>query len=422
MTERTDKDSLTVEAAPQPQQAAPVAVPNFIVAGPTATDLALWDAMNEAEKVGKRTDDKLIRKALNERGLYLVRAIQPPAMCEKLTAVPDDLAADIRAFSGSTVADFLGPSHMALVLSQKINEWADRLAASPQAAPAQTQQAAQADTVQLVGVKADGSEHDLGAIRMPAKMKAREIVRDMLGPIDEEAGNDAAFALWCCEQLLEYIAAAPPQGAPASAPGPRSLPARLSCSGCPALKTEDWTEYLENDETDRGTYATCAVAEKNISSYWNDGHPVPGWCPAGPLSAKEAPAPAPQRKALTDEQVDWCYSRDEESYRGADSREAAIAELGERGGWIAKEVAPEELLSPLNIGSSVFEAVSEALGDEIGEHAECFAMTNEEQTDLGRKVLSWITEGPGFHCFGVKDIERIEPHNIPQPDQQEKTR
>ena len=78
-----------------------------------------------------------------------------------------------------------------------------------------------------------------------------------------------------------------------AAPGPRSLPTRLSCSGCPALKTEDWTEYLENDETDRGTYAICAVAEKNISSYWNDGHPVPGWCPANPLSAKEAPATQP---------------------------------------------------------------------------------------------------------------------------------
>lgn len=79
----------------------------------------------------------------------------------------------------------------------------------------QPQQAAPADTVQLVGVKADGSEHNLGTIRMPAKMKAREIVRDMIGPIDEEAGNEAAFALWCCELLLEYVAATPPQQAPA---------------------------------------------------------------------------------------------------------------------------------------------------------------------------------------------------------------
>lgn len=61
------------------------------------------------------------------------------------------------------------------------------------------------DTVQVVGKRADGTEEVIGAAPMPPEMKAREIVREMLGPIDEDAGNNAAMALWCCEQLLEYI-------------------------------------------------------------------------------------------------------------------------------------------------------------------------------------------------------------------------
>lgn len=136
------------------------------------------------------------------------------------------------------------------------------------------------------------------------------------GPIPEPWGDrwlkyedQAKEMIALVRKLVPSLAAspqaapAPPQEAQAGAPGPRSLPTRLSCSGCPALKTEDWTEYLENDGTDRGTYAMCAVAEKNISSYWTDAHPVPGWCPAQPLSAKEAPAPAPQPVALTNADV-----------------------------------------------------------------------------------------------------------------------
>ncbi|WAC75311.1 hypothetical protein OU995_11695 [Roseateles sp. SL47] len=44
-----------------------------VAADQTSTDLALWKAMNAAEKVGNRSDDKLIRKALNEAGYQLVR-------------------------------------------------------------------------------------------------------------------------------------------------------------------------------------------------------------------------------------------------------------------------------------------------------------------------------------------------------------
>lgn len=62
--------------------------------------------------------------------------------------------------------------------------------------------------------------------------------------------------------------------------GPR-IKSRETCEGCPALKTEYWKDYLENDETDSGTAATCtAPGGQHIATYWNESHPVPGWCPA----------------------------------------------------------------------------------------------------------------------------------------------
>ena len=94
------------------------------------------------------------------------------------------------------------------------------LAAQPKAEPVQP---AEADTVQLVGVKADGTEHVLGTATMPPKMKARELVRDMFNTIDEETGNDGAMAYWVCEQLIEWMEKTPPvfnvaSPAPAQAP------------------------------------------------------------------------------------------------------------------------------------------------------------------------------------------------------------
>ena len=61
------------------------------------------------------------------------------------------------------------------------------------------------DTVQLFGVRSDGTEVLVGAARTPPKMMAREIVRQMFGEIDEEAGDAGAMALWCCEQLIDWL-------------------------------------------------------------------------------------------------------------------------------------------------------------------------------------------------------------------------
>lgn len=61
------------------------------------------------------------------------------------------------------------------------------------------------DLVNACGVKGDGSSDVLGKALMPPKMKARDLVREQFGAIDEDAGNDAAYALWTCEALLGWL-------------------------------------------------------------------------------------------------------------------------------------------------------------------------------------------------------------------------
>lgn len=63
--------------------------------------------------------------------------------------------------------------------------------------------------------------------------------------------------------------------------GPRVVVTRRSgCQGCPALKTADWTDHLENDETDSGTSAHCLKADRNITAYWYaSSDTTPDWCP-----------------------------------------------------------------------------------------------------------------------------------------------
>lgn len=68
--------------------------------------------------------------------------------------------------------------------------------------------------------------------------------------------------------------------------GPRVQKHMTTCDGCPALKTEAWKEYLENDETDSGTRARCSAAEhKLIGSYWGKADVTPRWCPAAAIGA-----------------------------------------------------------------------------------------------------------------------------------------
>lgn len=61
------------------------------------------------------------------------------------------------------------------------------------------------DKMTLLGVRADGSQVVVGEITTSPKRKAREFVEGIMGRIDEDAGNDAAMALWACEQLIDWM-------------------------------------------------------------------------------------------------------------------------------------------------------------------------------------------------------------------------
>lgn len=60
-----------------------------------------------------------------------------------------------------------------------------------------------------------------------------------------------------------------------------SIKTTLHCKGCMALVTRDWSEYLENDDTDSGTTATCTAdgANRVISSCYYSFDQIPEWCP-----------------------------------------------------------------------------------------------------------------------------------------------
>lgn len=62
------------------------------------------------------------------------------------------------------------------------------------------------ETCKVIGVRADGTEVDLGERPLPPKMKARDIVRSYFGEIDEDEGNDGAMALWACNELVDWMA------------------------------------------------------------------------------------------------------------------------------------------------------------------------------------------------------------------------
>lgn len=62
------------------------------------------------------------------------------------------------------------------------------------------------DTVNVIGVKADGSADLLGTAPMPAGMKRADLAREQFGPLShDESGNDADCCLWALEQYHEWL-------------------------------------------------------------------------------------------------------------------------------------------------------------------------------------------------------------------------
>lgn len=126
---------------------------------------------------------------------------------------------------------------------------------------------------------------------------------------------------------------------------------------------------------------------------------------------EKAPATPAERAPV------FCYSFDEERYTGAFTTELCALDEAfsdpdgdhpeTRVVYIGRQRHPLEFLSAAWIGDAVRHAVQTQLGDEVGEACENFNPTQEQETELGRKVLQWINDGPGFHCWGVMDMRHV---------------
>lgn len=136
---------------------------------------------------------------------------------------------------------------------------------------------------------------------------------------------------------------------------------------------------------------------------------------------KVAIAAAPQAivpdDVRTDPAGDWSYSHDEERFSGQfNTKEEAIAEAVSCGAQFVGRIRDvREIISDRQIGCDIYERIGEILGDEIGEVAELFTMTKDECAALGKVVMDWIESGPGFHCWGVDDVEPIDAAALAAP-------
>jgi hypothetical protein len=63
------------------------------------------------------------------------------------------------------------------------------------------------DTVNVIGVKADGSADLLGTAPMPPRMKAREIAREYFGGFTEDDGSDADSCFSALVWFLDWLEA-----------------------------------------------------------------------------------------------------------------------------------------------------------------------------------------------------------------------
>lgn len=76
--------------------------------------------------------------------------------------------------------------------------------------------------------------------------------------------------------------------------------------------------------------------------------------------------------------------------------------------WIGEVRYPAEMISTESLGRTIEEHVGEVLGDEVGEAAENFVLDAELRKCVGTLVVDWIKAGPGFHCWGVKNVRQVE--------------
>jgi hypothetical protein len=62
------------------------------------------------------------------------------------------------------------------------------------------------ETMNLIGVKADGSSDLLGTVPLSPMIKRKDIAREQFGPLSpDESGTDADCCLWALDQYHEWL-------------------------------------------------------------------------------------------------------------------------------------------------------------------------------------------------------------------------
>ncbi len=115
----------------------------------------------------------------------------------------------------------------------------------------------------------------------------------------------------------------------------------------------------------------------------------------------------------------WCWSTDEESYRGQSDSEGeahgdaidALESDGEDGEtrsyWIARCCHPLDLIDhdkrSLWAGENFLEQVEEWCADEVGAEDAILDMTADDKVELGRLVLAFIRSRAKVQYYGIKN-------------------
>lgn len=133
------------------------------------------------------------------------------------------------------------------------------------------------------------------------------------------------------------------------------------------------------------------------------------------------------------DQIKYCYSDDEERFRDADSttREGAAEEARyellndcEPGEvttvWVGVRHNAESLLASLHesIGQQVCETMDEWLSDDIAWDEPICVLPKEAQAELGRLVVSFISQRGGFKTYAVREITA---HEVTAPEDEPAT-
>lgn len=122
------------------------------------------------------------------------------------------------------------------------------------------------------------------------------------------------------------------------------------------------------------------------------------------MTDSQSPQPAPE----------YGYSFCEERYTGPfTTLDEALAEARSHSpdathAWVGEVRYPAEMISTESLGRAIEEHIGEVLCDEVGEAAENFVLDAELRQCVGALVLDWIRLGPGFRCWGVKNVRKVE--------------